>query len=403
MNLLKLFPAGTKISDVVGRVARLEDVLMFCGDGVLKDGSKCSREFRAVLRALSVAKLTEFLQSGFDQENDQRTRVLFDVAHDLGRRLGFQVKYGSYESQGSSIGVWQADKLRLDVKLALPASSSHGEAGAGSPEGEQSPVLLVVLQDEPALAAQIRGSRHGWNTRLVSCQALARLAEKMENESAGFARVARGFLAPVEYTQVDPLLDLFGQLGGTVASKTKKPAKEPAPKAPKVPVESAKSPRKATVRKARKRNDLVAKRVPLINGLAAFKGLKFEKKRRSGSSYGSTDGVVRACLGVSRHYGTSKPYYMFSLTQTQVDYMSEVPVGFYVMGCLDRDVAYAVPVNLIHKHLGDHTKSVTNGLVTWQIKVVERDGKMIWKIVQTGEKYDLEEYAYPLVHSQPSD
>ncbi len=399
MNLLKLFRTGTKISDVAGRVARLEDMLMFCGDGSLKDGSKCSREFRAVLRTIGGAKLTGFLQSSFDQENDQRARVLFDVAHELGRRLGFQVTYGSYDGRGSSIGAWRVDDLRLDVNLVFPASASRGVAGVGSPESAPNKVLVVVLQDEPALAAQIRGSRYGWNTRLVSCQALARLAEKTEGESAGFVRVARGFLAPVEYTQVDSLLDLFGQLSGSVGSKTKRAVKAPSVKAS---VESAKESRKAPVRKARKRSDLVAKRLPLINGLAASKGLKFEKKRRSGSSYGSTDGSVRACLGVSRHYGRSKPYYMFSLTRTQVDYMSGVPNGYYVMGCLDKDVAYAVPVDLIRKHLDDHTKSVTNGLVTWQIKVIERDGRVIWNIARTGVTYDLQEYGYPLVHSQSS-
>ncbi len=400
MNLLKLFPTGTKIADIAVRVAQVEHMLMFCGDGALKDDSRCSQEFRAVLKRLDVGKLKEYLQHCLELDNVQRGRILFDVIHDLGRRIGFRVTHGSYESHDASIGIWQAGDLRLDVKLAFSTSALQEAALAVATKDVQTPVLLVVSQDEPVLAAQIRGGRNSWNTRLVGCQALVGLAENVKDESGNFARIARSLLAPVEYTQVDSLLDVFVQIGGSAGGETKRVVRAKLARAKAVAKETETPPPPAT-RKARKRGDLVAKRLPIISGLGVSKGLKFEKKVRSGSSYASEDGSAHVCLGVSRRYGKSKPYYLFLLTQTQVDYMSEVPAGYYVVGCLDRDDAYAIPVDLIRRHLPNHRLSLVDGRSTWQVKVVEEDAAMVWFIPLTSERCSLQQFSYPLNYPAP--
>ncbi len=68
-----------------------------------------------------------------------------------------------------------------------------------------SSVLIVVgREDTGELEAQVRGSRHAWDMRLISADALIKLVEL--KEGAGDPETGRkicSLLAPMEYTRLD--------------------------------------------------------------------------------------------------------------------------------------------------------------------------------------------------------
>ena len=74
----------------------------------------------------------------------------------------------------------------------------------------RSSVLLVVGREETgALEAQVRGSRHAWDVRLIGIDALLKLVRLKENTASGdVGAKLRTTLMPVEYTRLDAVVDL---------------------------------------------------------------------------------------------------------------------------------------------------------------------------------------------------
>ncbi len=75
---------------------------------------------------------------------------------------------------------------------------------------EQSSILVVVgREDTGDLEAQIRGSRHAWDVRLISMDALLRLLRlKVNAEHPAVVRKIHDILIPQEFTKVDGIVDL---------------------------------------------------------------------------------------------------------------------------------------------------------------------------------------------------
>ena len=70
-------------------------------------------------------------------------------------------------------------------------------------------LIVVGRQDTGDLEAQIRGSRHAWDIRLISVDSLLRLlAVKESVESPETDKRIGAILVPREYTRVDDIIDL---------------------------------------------------------------------------------------------------------------------------------------------------------------------------------------------------
>jgi hypothetical protein len=106
------------------------------------------------------------------------------------------------------VEVKTTDAYRIDLqKIAnyrreLIASNQLSE--------DQSSILLVVgRQDTGDLEAQIRGSRHAWDVRLISVDAILRLMflkEKVDDPAT--IRKICDILKPREFTRLDEIVDL---------------------------------------------------------------------------------------------------------------------------------------------------------------------------------------------------
>ncbi len=76
---------------------------------------------------------------------------------------------------------------------------------------ETSRNLIVIGRNEKteSLEAQVRGSRHAWDIRLISVESLMRLVTVKEDlETPQAVQKIRQILRPKEYTKVDEIIDL---------------------------------------------------------------------------------------------------------------------------------------------------------------------------------------------------
>lgn len=174
----------------------IEQVVGTAGDGNLKDGSECSVELRAFLSQVPSAKLGSYVQRCLSTPITKGGLILQDLVNELGRRLEYKVENGRYQGIASAIGfdgLWESTEghaIIVEVKttdayrisLATIVRYQEKLRATGKLNGTASILVVTGREDTGELEAQIRGSRHAWDIRLISADALLRLV-KLKEES----------------------------------------------------------------------------------------------------------------------------------------------------------------------------------------------------------------------------
>lgn len=218
----------TDLTDLKGRddVFRksIAQLVMICGNGKLTNGSDTSREFRELLRLAPAGKFADFVATCLGEPFPQSGLVLQDVINEVGRRLGFDVEFGSYtgsQTGAACDGLWKSPDgwtLVIEVKTTdayrvkldrLEEFRDKLIAGARVNARTSSHLVVVGRNDTGELEAQVRGSKHAWDMRLVSVEALLWLLsirDRLDDQNA-VARIT-DVLKPEEYTKVDRIIKL---------------------------------------------------------------------------------------------------------------------------------------------------------------------------------------------------
>ncbi len=93
---------------------------------------------------------------------------------------------------------------------------------------DPSSVLITVGRKETGeLEAQVRGSRHAWDIRLISADSLIKLVQLKENaEGPDTGKKIRRLLTPIEYTRLDDVIDVVFTTAKDVETATASEAAE---------------------------------------------------------------------------------------------------------------------------------------------------------------------------------
>src|SRR5262249_2153223 len=150
--------------------------------------------------------------------------VLQDLVNELGRRLDYDVTNGRYQGTTNAIGydgIWRSQEghsLVIEVKttdayrISLDTIAEYREklSKSGQLSASSSIPIIVGRQDTGELEAQVRGSRHAWDVRLISIEALIRLVFlKQEADAPETGTKIRSLLIPKEYTRLDGMIDVM--------------------------------------------------------------------------------------------------------------------------------------------------------------------------------------------------
>ena len=311
------------------------------GDGKLRDGSKASEEFREFLTTIPSSMLGRYANECLSAEKfAEGGSVLQDVINEVGRRLGFKVQNGLYRGKVNEIGndgLWHSDDasaIILEVKttdaytidLDTLANYRKKLAAEKKAELEKSSILIVVGRNETdSLEAQVRGSRHAWDIRLISVDALLRLVTvKEELEDPQVVQKIRQILRPKEFTKVDEIIDLVFSAAKDVKEESKL-EQEIEPEA-----------------KGEKKSPPVNFREACITRLQAK--LKTGLIKRSAALFSSADekvGVI--CLNSRKHEQGKHSKYWFAFHPHQEETISKYQQGYVAFGCGSAEVIVTVP------------------------------------------------------------
>jgi hypothetical protein len=203
----------------------LLQIIQFAGEGKLRDSNKTSHEFRELINSVSSEILIHYSESCLIEKFDDSGFALQDIVNEVGLRLGFDVQFGLYQGRKNDIGydgIWSsadchdfivevktsdAYRINLDKLIAYRDKLIDSERIKGT---SSSILIIVGREDTGDLEAQIRGSKHAWDIRLMSTDSLLKLLKVKEsfNDSKTAAQINE-ILKPKEYTKIDRLIDLM--------------------------------------------------------------------------------------------------------------------------------------------------------------------------------------------------
>jgi hypothetical protein len=177
------------------RDKHVQQVIAFAGEGKLLDGAAASVEFCTFLAHVPSQILRRYAMECLSEAFPHCGLALQDVVNEVGRRLGFKVTAGRYRGVPGAIGfdgLWVLPgghgivievKKTLSYRIELNTVVTYRRRLIDDAQlsADQSSILVIVgPQDTEDLEAQIRGSRHAWDIRVVSVDALFRLLSLKE-------------------------------------------------------------------------------------------------------------------------------------------------------------------------------------------------------------------------------
>ncbi|NUN70427.1 MAG: hypothetical protein HUU02_12020 [Bacteroidetes bacterium] len=202
----------------------VQQLIGFAGEGQLLDGNSASKEFREYLASVPSSYLDTYANQCLSTKFDGNGFALQDIINEIGERLGFDALPGRYRGTVNAIGfdgLWvspEGQSLVIEVKttdaysinLDTVAKYRQTLIQEGKIQEKSSSILIVVgRQDTGNVEAQVRGSHHAWDVRLISVNSLIRLLNVKEKvEDPDIEKLIRTILVPREYTRVDGIIEL---------------------------------------------------------------------------------------------------------------------------------------------------------------------------------------------------
>jgi len=364
---------------------RVDQIIAVAGSGKLRDSSDASNEFRQYLAAIDSDHLCRYASECLTTRFEDSGLALQDIVNEIGRRLGFAVTPGVYRGTAGSAnydGLWRQDATHIVVEvktsdvytidLQTPIGYRSTLIQTHEIGPDSSSVLLVVgRQDTGALEAQVRGSRHAWDIRLISVDGLAHILRIKESvdEPAVAARI-RDLLRPQEFTKVDAIIDLVFATAEDVRQTDEVPEPGAGRHAP------ANFHDECTTR------------------ISRYLGTPLVKQSRVLST--SPDENVAVMCAVSREYDpTTRPSYWYAFHTHYLDALASAPKAYAAFGCGTPDSILLIPLADFRPWLeGMNTTQLADGFY-WHVSIFRPANTYTLHRKRGTPRIDLTRYLLP--------
>jgi hypothetical protein len=326
----------------------VQQIVAFAGDGKLGDGRSSSVEFRTFLRQVPSTILVRYASECLIDSFEGSGLALQDTVNEIGSRLGFTVTHGRYRGVVGQLGfdgLWESadghsivvevkttDTYRIDLNTI--ANYRRALIKSGKLAEEHSSILIVVGRDDTGdLEAQIRGSRHAWDVRLISTEALTSLlAVKEELEDPKTQSRIHFVLRPREFTRLDEIVDLLFSTAEDIKQEQVVQAE---------PEDDEEDNAESTM-------DRKPKFIPVAFHEACIrrieKVLRVSLVKRSRATFASADKGVKVICAVSReHFRSGTRSYWFAFHPHQSEYLADSNSSYVAFGCGSEQQLLLIP------------------------------------------------------------
>ena len=369
----------------------IQQVIGFAGEGKLRDGGSASKEFRAFLALIPSSFLSRYAGECLNDKFDGSGFALQDVINEVGKRLGFRVEQGRYRGTPGEIGfdgLWfspddnalvtevkTTDAYRIDLDTV--ATYRRNLIAAQRVKETNCSILIIVgRSDTGDLEAQVRGSRHAWDIRLISIDGLLRLMQlKEELEDPKIMDKIRRVLMPQEFTKVDGIIDLVFSTAEDVKKEEELAEEadddEGDQRKPKfIPVNF---------------RDACAARVQEHLGQPLVK--------RSFAVYSSPDeNLLAICINSREYKKAMASGFWFVFHPHQRDMLQNYKQAFVALGCGSKDSILLIPAAEFVPWLDRCNTTERNGKSYWHVKVTRDKEGFVLQVKKGAESVRLNEF-----------
>jgi hypothetical protein len=373
----------------------IEQIVSNAGDGNLRDKSECSEELRRFLKIAPSDRLFVYARHCLETSFNKSGLVLQEVVNELGRRLDFDVENGLYQGKRTAVGfdgIWRSKgepDLIVEVKttdyvtISLDKLADYKERLIAEKHVARAASILIVVgrEDTGALEAQVRGSRYAWEMRLISVEGLVKLVQiKEKSDDPTTVHQIRQLLQPFEYTKIDKIIDVIFTTAVDVESQQATEHEAPTGE--------------GEYRQVRTEPELLnAKRQQAVDAFAALKSKELVKKSRT--LFWSADKQLRVCCAVSKRYeGDYQPYW-YAFHPKWDDFLADGKESYFILSCMDRDEAYAVPYSWVVENKKNLNVTDTRDRPYWHVALTTLQGKVLAiNLSKIGSKTSLKPYRF---------
>lgn len=224
------------------------------------------------------------------------------------------------------------------------------------------------------MEAQIRGSSHAWDVRVIGVDSLLRLLRvKAELDEELPVERIHGILRPREYTRVDSIIDLVFATAEEAYQEQE---------------EVAQAGSGAVSESSLERADFHAACVDRIRS-------RFVRPlvRQSKTKYVTSDGKLALTCSVSKEYGTSaRKEFWFAFHTNQRQYLRRADDAYVLFGCGSPDRTFLVPFDTWNALLDTLNTTQRQDRMYWHVKIVKEAGR--YELLRKGDfdRVDLSEY-----------
>jgi hypothetical protein len=356
-------------------------ILAFTGDGKLKDNSKTSTDFREFLSEIPSQLIKQFADNCLTESFSDSGLALQDIINQTGTRLSYSVTNGLYRGNQNDIGfdgIWTSkgghsivvevkttDAYRINLDTVAQYRSRLVEEG--KIDKEKSSILIVVgRHDTGDLEAQIRGSRHAWDIRLLSTDSLLKLLSLKEtlNDTKTIQQITE-LLKPREFTRIDRLIELIFVTSQDLKIET--PNEEEINEAI-----SEKKTRKFSDDRPSPVNFNETCFLNVQNKL----GINLVKQTRV--SYSNQDKSTALICAVSKEYEQGQfTKFWFAFHPRQQEFLNEFQNGYVAFGCGNPDETLLIPFKDFEPFLQNCGTTENEDKMYWHIIIHYREKKYL--------------------------
>jgi len=360
----------------------LEQILKFSGDGKLQNSNNTCNEFRTFLNILPTETLEIFANECLTTTFDSAAYALQDIVNELGVRIGFDVENGLYRGKVNAIGfdgLWKSNDHDIIVEVKTTDTYSINLDSIATYRNrlieekktkiENSSILLVVgRKDTGGWEAQIRGSKHAWDMRMISIDSLIKLLklkeELLDNENT-FNHICQ-ILKPLEFTRLDYLIDTI-----FITGKDAQTADE-----------------NAISDNIDKKQNKDNKPAPVNFNSACIsnieKWLKIKLYKRTRTLYYNKENGVGLTCAVSKNHGTDEtPKFWFAFHPHQKESLSKYNNAYVCFGCGSKDNVFVFKFKDFISYLDKMWTTENDDRMYWHIVIKKVNNKYL---LMRGEK-----------------
>lgn len=348
----------------------VQQIIAFSGDGQLRDGKEASSEFREFLSNIPSNQLIAYASQCLENSFNGSGLALQDIVNQVGTRLGFDVVYGRYRGISGKIGydgLWNfpsghsvivevktTDAYRIDLETIANYRKQLIKDGSAI-EQRTSALIVVGRKDTGDLEAQIRGSRHAWDMRLISVDALMSLMRLKENvEDPKTIQRIHDILIPREFTKLDEIIEIVFSTAEDV--KDEEPIEEDINQKDKTPKFTPVSFHEACKERIEEK-------------------LNISFLKQSKASFYSSDKSVRLICAVSKeHERGNQTGYWFAFHPHQKEFLSEAEDSYIAFGCGNKNRIILLPSEKFIPFLDFMNTTQKDDRFYWHVQIL-RTGK----------------------------